>query len=604
VVFSDGGQNAGVAPKAAAAAAGEAKLPIFTVGIGSDLRPVNVRVSDLVAPARAYPGDQYTVTGYIQAQGLAGRVVGVELLARDGDAGGDASQVGTGTLVDSEEVTLGADGEVAPVKFELTPDEIGRRTLCLRIRAPGADHNASDNHREADIEIVDRKNRVLLFAGGPMREYRFLRSQLHRDRSTTVDVLLQSGKPGISQDANAILDDFPITKEELYDYDCIVAFDPDWQALIPAQVDLLENWVAEQGGGLIVIAGPVFTGKPINGWVQDDRMSKIRALYPVEFHHRFSVFETPNYVVKDPWPLDFTREGMDAEFLRLADTDTSSEQAWAGFAGVYSHFPVRGPKAGATVLARFSDPRTGQDESLPVFFAGQFYGSGRVFYLGSGEMWRLRQVDEAYFEQFYTKLIRHVSQGRLLRGSSRGVLLVARDRYLLGNTIEVRAQLTNAQLDPLDSPSVALQVIRPAGDVETVTLRPDPTRAGTFAGRFTALAEGAYRLELPVPESDDERLTRRIQVKVPDLERENPQRNDAVLSEIAKSTGGRYYVGIDAALGGKEPLPAVLKDRTRTRILPDAPNPLWEETWMRWMMYILCGLLCLEWLIRRLVKLA
>ncbi len=604
VVFTDGGQNAGIAPRAATAAAREAKMPIFTVGIGSDRRPVNVRVSDLIAPARAYPGDQYTVTGFIQAQGLAGRVITVELLARDADSGPAASQSGTGTLVESQEITLGADGEVLPVKFELTPDETGRRTLCLRVQAPRADRNPNDNHREADVEIVDRKNRVLLFAGGPMREYRFLRTQLHRDKSVTVDVLLQTGQPGISQEANEILDDFPITREEMYEYDCVVAFDPDWQALSTAQIDLLESWVAEQGGGLIVIAGPIFTGKPINGWVQDEQMAKIRALYPVEFHHRFSMFEGASYVVREPWPLDFTREGMDAEFLWLADTATSSQQAWAGFAGVYSHFPVPGPQPAATVLARFSDPRTGQDDTLPIFLAGQFYGSGRVFYLGSGEMWRLRQVADTYFEKFYTKLIRHVSQGRLLRGSSRGVLLVARDRYLLGSTVEVRARLTNARLEPLDAPSVALEVVRPAGKVETVTLRPDPTRAGTFAGRFTALAEGAYRLELPVPESDDERLTRRIQVKMPDLERENPQRNDALLSEIARNTHGKYYVGVKAALAGKPPLVTQLKDRTRTRILPAAPNPLWEETWMRWMMYTLCSLLCLEWLIRRLVKLA
>ena len=71
--------------------------------------------------------------------------------------------------------------------------------------------------------------------------------------------------------------------------------------------------------------------------------------------------------------------------------------------------------------------------------AGQFTGPGSVFYLGSAEMWRLRAVDETCFSQFYTKLIRHVSQGRLLRGSSRGVLLVGQDRYLLGNTVEVRA---------------------------------------------------------------------------------------------------------------------------------------------------------------------
>ena len=35
-----------------------------------------------------------------------------------------------------------------------------------------------------------------------------------------------------------------------------------------------------------------------------------------------------------------------------------------------------------------------------------------------------------------------------------------------------------------------------------------------------------------------------------------------------------------------------------------APNPEWEQRWLRWLMLSLCGLLCCEWLIRRLAKLA
>jgi hypothetical protein len=153
---------------------------------------------------------------------------------------------------------------------------------------------------------------------------------------------------------------------------------------------------------------------------------------------------------------------------------------------------------------------------------------------------------------------------------------------------------------------VPLQVIQPDGANFTLTMEPDTTRAGTYIGHFTAAQEGTYRLELTIPETQDQqRLVRRVQVKVPDLELENPQRNDALLSRLAQATGGRYYVGAEAALAaGPHALVKQLKDRTRTTIYTAAPNPQWEETWLRWWMYALCGLLCCEWLIRRLVKLA
>ena len=142
--------------------------------------------------------------------------------------------------------------------------------------------------------------------------------------------------------------------------------------------------------------------------------------------------------------------------------------------------------------------------------------------------------------------------------------------------------------------------------MQRVELAADRSRPGTFAGRFPLLQEGDYRLELPVPESADERLYGRLQVKTPELERENPQRNDALLARIAAQTGGKYYIGMPAALGesGSQPLAESLKDRTTIERTTVASDPQWEETWLRWLLTAICGLLCLEWLIRRLVKLA
>ncbi len=151
--------------------------------------------------------------------------------------------------------------------------EPGRRTLQLRVKLPNQREIAADNSdqlREADVEIVDRKNRVLLIAGGPTREYQFLRNQLRRDKDTIVDVLLQTAEHGASQDANQILDHFPSTMQELSQYDTIVAFDPAWQSLESdptanaERIDLLERWVAEEAGGLVLIAGPV----NMDDWVQ------------------------------------------------------------------------------------------------------------------------------------------------------------------------------------------------------------------------------------------------------------------------------------------------------------------------------------------------
>ena len=169
--------------------------------------------------------------------------------------------------------------------------------------------------------------------------------------------------------------------------------------------------------------------------------------------------------------------------------------------------------------------------------------------MGSGEMWRLRRVDPDDFDQFYTKLIRHVSQGRLLRGSRRGVLLPGQDRYLLGNTVEIRAQLTNARLQPLTDKTVVLEVIPPDGAVQTVTLAADPSRAGSFTGQFAVLQEGAYRLELPCRKAKTNDSPDASRSKCPNWNGKTPSARTPCCSGIADQTRGTYFDGMPAVLG-------------------------------------------------------
>ena len=93
------------------------------------------RVCDLAVPARAYPGDHYTVTGYLQAQAWRARWSRCKCFRGPPDA--PAAEEGTGEVLETQQVTLGGDGEVLPVKFELTPDELGRRTFCFRVQDAG-----------------------------------------------------------------------------------------------------------------------------------------------------------------------------------------------------------------------------------------------------------------------------------------------------------------------------------------------------------------------------------------------------------------------------------------------------------------------------------
>ena len=302
------------------------------------------------------------------------------------------------------------------MKFDLVPDAPGRRTVCVRVLAPAGDRNPADKSREADIEIVDRKNHVLLMADGPMRDYQFLRNQLFRDRYTTLDVWLQSGRPGMSQEAKRTLDDFPTTRQEMYDYDCVVAFDPNWQALNAASVGIAGK-VGGRAGGRPDRGRRAGKCMPRRrrlgsqlGHDHDPQAVSRRVCRPAGGHGRQRVCE-PRAVAAG---ISHARGSMPTS-SGWPTRPPLAGRLGTRFPACISCCPVRGPKPGATVYcAIFRSPRGPEAASSRSISPDSSTARGRVFYMGSGEMWRLRSLDEADFEQFYTKLIRHVSQGRLV----------------------------------------------------------------------------------------------------------------------------------------------------------------------------------------------
>ena len=610
VVLTDGGNNAGEEVPTALKAVRDSHIPVYPVGLGTNQTIRNVRVLDLDAPERVYPGDNFSVTGYLQAFGLQGRQVTVQLISQPADGSTPESQQ---RVEEEQRIELPQDGLTKPVDFELNPEEVGRREYILRVKAPAEDKNDKDNQKSAVVESIDRRMKVLLIAGGPTREYRFLRNQIYRDDDMILHVLLQTGDVGISQESDELLFEFPQLADELFEYDCVIAFDPDWQELESNQIELLERFVAEKAGGLVVVAGPVYTPE----WSRtrrgrDRRIDIIKNLYPVVFYNQGgATLSLGHFGGTAAWPLEFTNDGLSSEFLWLADDQIGSEEIWALFDGVYGFYKAKDPKPGAKVFARFSDPDTAIDSDLPIYMAGHFYGAGRVFFQASGEMWRLRALDVTYFEQYYTKLIRWASQGRLLRDSSRGVLLVDKERCLLGDHVGIQAILTDAQHQPLLDETVSAVLVLPDGTRQPIELRQikDAARDGMFASQFTAMHDGDYRIELQVPQTTEEiLLTQEVRVRIPALEIENPKRNDALLKEIAELSQGDYYIGLTAvtnqAGASRVPLTSRLEPQDQQTTLPGTPDPNFEEKLMAWLIGLVCAALCLEWLLRRLARLA
>ena len=178
-------------------------------------------------------------------------------------------------------------------------------------------------------------------------------------------------------------------------------------------------------------------------------------------------------------------------------------------------------------------------------------------------------------------------------------MLLERQTYSLGATVQIRANLLDQQFKELVAAHVDLEVVDPRGKrlVPPLQLQADKTRAGQFQGTLTANLPGRYRLELPIPDSN-EQVVQYLQVEVPKLEFVKPEQDAAQLQRLATAELGGKYLPFEAA---EKELASLLPDRSTTRIQFDVPRALWDR---QWVLYLLIGLLSVEWLTRKLLKLA
>lgn len=591
IVLSDGASNAGLEPRAAAARFKAADVAVHVLGVGAETLPVNVRVADLLAPARVFPDDRFSVTAFLQAQGLEGQRVRVEL--REGD------EASAAVVIDARDAVLGADSDLVPVRFDVaglpTP---GRRTLAVRVVPPPTDRTPGDDRQEADIEVVDRVTRVLLMSSGPGREYQFMRNVLDRDRSFTIESLLDTAS--VAEGSDGVLAAFPESDAALAEYDALVAFDVDWRRLDASARERLERWVGRESGGVVLFAGSVFMDR----WLADPGMRGMRGLYPVELRGLLPALDGGTRAGDTPRPVRLTRDGEAAEFLRLATDAATSETLWGSFPGVYSCFESVTAKPGATVYARLADEAGPARETQPIYLAGHYYGSGTVLYVGSGELWRLRAVDPRLHERLATQVVRHVTQGRLLRGSRTSRLLVERDRVPIGSTAQVRLVLPEGTGGRAGT--VTCRVRRPDGASSTVPLDPEPGRPDVRRGGFLVGREGSWQIDVDVATPSPERLSRRIHAHLPDRELVKPRLDRALLDELAQVTGGsaRFLATDGWTRDDAVNIAALLPDRSRRVYESAGADAAFKRRLNGALLALGIGMLCTEWLLRRLLKLA
>ena len=595
VVVTDGRGNAGLEPEAARLRAQRTETRLIAAGVGSLKPQLNLWVAGMQSPLDVHQGDPFDISVSLQGAAAGGQSALVRLFQQT--AGGDGSDR---RQIAEQTVDFPAESLPVTARFTQTLAVPGRYDFVARVESGGGivEMTLEDNERRRTVEVTDQKMRVLVISSGPMRDYQFVRNTLYRHSGVESDVWLQSVQEDnagmVSQEARRLLTKFPETEAELFEYDVVVAFDPDWSRLTTEQQRFLNRWVSEHAGGLVIVAGEIFTPKLAEN---SDAARDISVLYPVLLSRQPPAAQQ-SVRAEEAWPVLPTPEGRVAEFLKIADdSGNASIDLWKNFRGIYRSYPVRGLRDGAVVLLQYDNPRARTELGVPPFLVSQFYGAGRSVFLGSAETWRLREISPQGHQRFWTSLIREAGQGRRSRGRARGLLLLDRTEANPGQLVTIRASLLNAQLQPLVVPDAAITITGPDGQTVPTPDRmtADSRGGGQYSAGFRPDRPGQYRISVPVPESSDV-LQGVLEVVLPGLESLTPVQDPDSLAALTRETDGRYLPIAEIAT-----LPSLLKDQSQPVIVDEQLRTLWDR---QWLLYAATLLLAFEWAMRRVWRLS
>ncbi len=593
LLLTDGQSNAGEPPAKAAEFAAAAGVPIVPVAVGTAEGPRYAKVGKLDVSPVVFVRDAVPVRVPIDSRGLTGRPATVVLdRATDG---------GPWEEVAREPVVLGEAGQVQTVGFSIHQDRPATLQLRARLEDAGPALAADDHQATADVRAIRQKIRVLFVAGETFPEVEFIRAMLLRDTGISASTWLQTADPGYDQPGDPKLRRLPETQAELNDYDCVVLYDPD-PNLWPADFgQLLGDFVAKAGGGLVYVAGERNT-KDLYDRPDDPALAWLNLLPVLVEPGLYHTDATVKLSSAAPWKLQVTPEGRADPVFAFSDRPEENETILDNLPGMFWHFPVTRARGGATVLARHGDPRMRNEHGQQVLLATQLVGPGRTFFVAFDSTYRWRYLDDHLFDSFWAHLVDRAGRSKQLGGRYPYTLSTDRATYRPGGTVTLTARFDNpadrdAGLDALHG-----EVQLGTDPAAPITLVPVPGDSTAFTATFPVESAGTHFVRVWSADPADVKgevraATLQVPVELPNLELDHLTLDLGTLQTVARTAGGtdgRVYDLTDSAGAA-----AAFRTRRVDRTLEDR-----QEVWNAPAVYgLLLVALTAEWVVRKRARL-
>jgi hypothetical protein len=515
LVVSDGRHNHGSPVEPVAREMGLHGVPIASIVIGSAAPRRDAALADVRCPETVFLGDKIHFNAAVKATGCRGQQVVVKLIYGE-------------KTIDEKTIQVAEDDFRVTVPLTHEPKEVGIHAYTVELQPPVGDVFPGNKKVACQVAVTDGRIKLLLVDDRPRWEFRYLRN-LFAGRDKTVqlqwvllhpDQLAGAGKPvRVPASAAHPYGEFeatmpPETAEDWLKFEVVVLGDLPPETLDEATLGVLKKFVGQQGGTLVVVAGPNYMPHAFAD-------SPLAELLPANFE------KDPGPRIESPEPayrLQLTREGTTHPIMSQRANPTENLAVWNSLPPLDWRHPVLEVKPGATVLA-YAEPvdLDELDSAAPVgvqpaaaataaevdpeklrlqkknpLIVLQQYGAGNVLLLNFDRTWRLRyRVGDPYHHRFWTQVLRWATAAKLSAGTPHVRLGTPRLRYQGGEPVVVRAQLLDEENNPVSGGDVQARVYQDDQLVMKKYLTSIPDSRGLYQGDLGPMrAAGTYRVEL------------------------------------------------------------------------------------------------------------
>ncbi|MFC1734773.1 hypothetical protein ACFL1X_01555 [Candidatus Hydrogenedentota bacterium] len=572
VLASDGNPTLNTDRQAIVKAATDLGTPVYCVGSAPFEPPSDVWVEKVLHAEEANMDVETRVTALVGFREMKGRKT--EVILYEGD-----------DIVDNLILYPTEKEQILTAGFNIRPRNAGLSTFRVKVSTEKTEAYPWNNHEDFFMNVVKKGHKLLYVEGYPRYEYRFLRAAFEDDERfqvTSMIFLTDKGhiyRQGLS-DPSELIDGFPQTEEDLFQYDVLVIGDVAASWFTKKQLELIRRFVDERGGGLLFLAGKhSFDPKGFSN-------TEVAEVLPFSPSSSREVEQKQRVVP--------TAQGIERSMFGPYDSQSDGKPPWAVLPSIKGLIQLGGLKPGAVALCSIDN---GAGDQNPPVVAYQRYGHGTSLVCGVRTWpWKFQTAsDDPCYSAFWKEMTLILVE----RAFSRVRVKAAPPISALGSEVLLQVEVFNKEFKPDPTAIVKLTIEAPGGETQDVVPQLSEDEASAiFEYSVKPASAGPYRVKARLDgDGGDGRLEHEAMfiVKQDAPELREVRLNESLLRQISSMTGGQYM-----HLGEYDKLTDFIKPREGS-VHKVAEKSAWDKPAI---LIVILTLLLAEWLMRRLGNLA